>query len=67
MRTKRETQVYVILYWEDTVVGDFYDEKILLAVPHVQTSSIPGKIMFCFNVWSGFKKKTERKKERTIF
>jgi hypothetical protein len=23
--------------------------------------------MFCFNVWSGFKKKTERKKERTIF
>ncbi len=45
MRTKRETQVYVILYWEDTVVGDFYDEKILLAVPHVQTSSIPGKIM----------------------
>jgi hypothetical protein len=59
MRTKREAQVYVILYWEDTVVGDFYDEKILLAVPHVQTSrqtsSIPGKIMYCFNVWFGFK------------
>jgi len=29
MRTKRETQVYVILYLEGTVVGDFYDEKIL--------------------------------------
>jgi hypothetical protein len=63
MRTKRETQFYVILYREDTVVGDFYDEEILLAVPHVQTSSTPGKIMFCFNVWFGFKKKAERKKE----
>ena len=63
---KKENVISCDLLLKINSVRRFYRFQ-LLAVSHVQTSSIPGEIMFCLNVWSGFKKKAERKKERTIF